>query len=56
MRTELHAGLMTIPIRGWDARAVVSALRVREALLSSSAEQFQALLRKRLAETSRQDD
>jgi len=55
--TELRAGLLTVvPVRGWDVRAAVSALRVREALLSPSAEQFQALVRKRLAEISRRDD
>ena len=55
--TELRAGLLTVvPVRGWDVRAAVSALRVREAVLSPSAEQFQALVRKRLAEISRRDD
>jgi DNA-binding transcriptional LysR family regulator len=55
--TELRAGLLTvIPVRGWDVRAVVSALRVREALLSPSAEQFHALVRKRLAEMRHRDD
>ena len=55
--TELRAGLLTVvSVRGWDVRAAVSALRVREALLSPSAEQFQALVRKRLAEISRRDD
>ena len=55
--TELRAGLLTVvPVRGWDVRAAVSALRVREALLSPSAEQFQALARERLAEISHRDD
>jgi LysR family transcriptional regulator, transcriptional activator of the cysJI operon len=55
--TELRAGLLTIvPVRGWNVRAVVSVLRVREALLTPSAEQFQTLVRNRLAEISRRDD
>ena len=55
--TELRAGLLTVvPVRGWDVRAAVSALRVREALLSPSAEQFQALVRNRFAKLSRHDD
>jgi DNA-binding transcriptional LysR family regulator len=54
--TELRAGLLTaVQVRGWDVRAAVSSLRVREALLSPSAEQFQVLVRKRLAELSHRD-
>src|SRR5436190_4193430 len=55
--TELRAGLLTIvTVHGWNVRAVVSVLRVREALLTPSAEQFQALVRNRFAELSRQGD
>jgi DNA-binding transcriptional LysR family regulator len=55
--TELRAGLLTvIMVRGWNVRAVVSVLRVRDALLTPSAEQFQSLVRSRFAELSRQDD
>jgi LysR family transcriptional regulator, transcriptional activator of the cysJI operon len=51
--TELRAGLLTvITVRGWNVRAVVSVLRVREARLTPSAQQFQGLVRNRLAELS----
>lgn len=52
---ELRArSLIVIPVRGWNARAVVSVLRVRDALLTPSANQFQALVRERFAEISRE--
>jgi DNA-binding transcriptional LysR family regulator len=52
---ELQAGSLTVvPVRGWNARAVISLLRVRDALLTPSADQFQALVRKRFAEMSRE--
>ena len=52
---ELRSGSLTvIPLRGWNARAVISVLRVRDALLTPSADQFQALVRERFAELSRQ--
>ncbi len=52
---ELQAGSLTvIPVRGWNVRAVVSVLRVRDALLTPSADQFQALVRERFAEISRE--
>ena len=52
---ELQAGSLTvIPVRGWNVRAVVSMLRVRDALLTPSADQFQALVRERFAEISRE--
>lgn len=55
--TELRAGLLTdVPVRGWNVRTVVSVLRVREALLTPSAEQFQALVRNRFAELASQGD
>jgi len=51
---ELQAGSLTvIPVRGWNVRAVISMLRVRDAMLTPSADQFQALVRKRFAEISR---
>jgi DNA-binding transcriptional LysR family regulator len=54
---ELRAGLLTIvTVPGWNVRAVVSALSVREARLTPSAEEFQDLVRNRLAELSRQGD
>ncbi len=52
---ELQAGSLTvIPVRGWNVRAVVSVLRVRDALLTPSADQFQTLVRERFAEISRE--
>jgi LysR family transcriptional regulator, transcriptional activator of the cysJI operon len=52
---ELRAGSLTvIPVRGWNVRSVVSLLRVRDALLTPSADQFQALVRERFAEISRE--
>jgi len=55
--TELRAGLLiVITVRGWNVRAVVSVLRVRETLLTPSAEQFQALVRNRFAELTSQGD
>jgi len=52
---QLQAGSLTvIPVRGWNVRAVVSVLRVRDALLTPSADQFQALVRERFAEISRE--
>ncbi len=55
--TELRAGLLTdVPVRGWNVRTVVSVLRVRETLLTPSAEQFQALVRNRFAELTSQGD
>jgi DNA-binding transcriptional LysR family regulator len=52
---ELRAGsLIVIPVRGWKVRAVVSVLRVRDALLTPSAVQFQTLVRERFAEKAAQ--
>ena len=52
---ELQAGsLRVIPVRGWNVRAVISMLRVRDALLTPSADQFQALVRERFDEMSRE--
>ena len=52
---ELQTGSLTvIPVRGWNVHAVVSMLRVRDGLLTPSADQFQALVRERFAEISRE--
>jgi DNA-binding transcriptional LysR family regulator len=50
---ELRAGSLTIiPVRGWNVRSMVSLLRVRDAPLTPSADEFQALVRRRFAEIS----
>ena len=52
--TELQSGSLTvIPVRGWNVRSMISVLRVRDALLTPSADKFQALVRKRFAEIAR---
>ena len=52
---ELQAGsLRVVPLRSWNVRAVISMLRVRDALLTPSADQFQTLVRKRFAEISQE--
>jgi LysR family transcriptional regulator, transcriptional activator of the cysJI operon len=52
---ELRAGSLTVvPVRGWNVRAVISVLRVRDALLTPSANQFQALVRDRFVGLSRE--
>jgi DNA-binding transcriptional LysR family regulator len=52
---ELRAGsLATISIRGWHVRNTVSVLRVRDAKLTPSADRFQAFVRKRIGEVTRQ--
>lgn len=52
---DLRAGsLMIIPVRGWNVRAVISLLRVRDALLTPSADQFQMLARQRFAKIARE--
>jgi DNA-binding transcriptional LysR family regulator len=51
---DLREGTLTIvPVRGWNVRSVVSVLRVRDALLTPSASQFQTLVRQRFVEISR---
>jgi LysR family transcriptional regulator, transcriptional activator of the cysJI operon len=51
----LRAGSLTVvPVRGWNVRAVISVLRVRDALLTPSANQFQALVRDRFVGLSRE--
>lgn len=52
---DLRAGSLTIvPVQGWDVRASISMLRVRDALLTPSANQFQSLVRQRFAEVARE--
>ena len=52
---ELHAGSLTvIAVRGWNVRSMISVLRVRDALLTPAADQFQNLVRKRFGELSRE--
>lgn len=52
---ELRSGsLVVIRVRGWKVRNVVSALRVRDATLTPSAETFRAFAHSRLREMSRQ--
>jgi LysR family transcriptional regulator, transcriptional activator of the cysJI operon len=49
--TELRTGsLAVIQVRGWNVRNIVSLLRVRDAMLSPSAERFQTFARTRLGE------
>jgi DNA-binding transcriptional LysR family regulator len=51
---QLKSGtLVVFPVRGWKEKTVVSALRVRDAVLTPSAEQFQSLVRMRFAEIAR---
>jgi len=45
--------LQVIPVRGWQVRNLISVLRVRDALLTPSANQFLSLVRQRFAEISR---
>jgi len=50
---ELRSGsLAVVPVTGWNVSSVISVLRVRDALLTPAADQFQALVRKRLGELS----
>jgi DNA-binding transcriptional LysR family regulator len=51
---QLKSGaLVVFPVRGWKVTNVVSALRVRDAILTPSAEQFQSLVRIKFAEIAR---
>ena len=52
---ELRAGsLAVIRVRGWNVRNIVSVLRVRDAMLTPSADRFQTFVRTRLGEMARQ--
>jgi len=51
---ELRAGsLVVLPVRNWNVSAVISVIRVRDAMLTPAADAFQAFARKRLSELSR---
>jgi DNA-binding transcriptional LysR family regulator len=51
---ELRAGsLSVVPVSGWNVSSMISVLRVRDALLTPAADQFQRLVRKRLEELYR---
>ena len=52
--SELRAGSLTvIEVHGWSVRNVVSVIRARDAVLTPSADQFQAFVRRRFGEISR---
>ena len=52
---ELQTGsLAVMRVRGWNVRNVVSMLRVRDALLTPTSDQFQAYVRQQFAAISRQ--
>jgi DNA-binding transcriptional LysR family regulator len=52
---ELRSGaLAVIPVRGWNVRNTVSVLRVRDATLTPSAEQFCNFVHTRLGATGQQ--
>jgi DNA-binding transcriptional LysR family regulator len=51
---QLKSGALVIfPVRGWNVKNVVSALRVRDAMLTPSAEQFQTTVRTKFADIAR---
>lgn len=51
---ELRAGsLAVIPVSGWNVSSMISVLRVRDALLTPSADQFQRLVQRHFGEISR---
>jgi len=48
---DLRAGsLSLIAVRGWNVRSTISVLRVRDAVLTPSADRFQALVRQRFGD------
>ena len=52
---ELRSKLLSVmPVRGWNVRNVVSVLRVRDAKLTPSADQFQRFVRTHLGKIARQ--
>jgi LysR family transcriptional regulator, transcriptional activator of the cysJI operon len=54
IREELRAGsLIVLTLRGWNVRKIMSIIRVRDAALTPSAEQFLLLLRSRIGRGSR---
>jgi DNA-binding transcriptional LysR family regulator len=51
---QLKSGALVIfPVRGWNVKNVVSVLRVRDALLTPSAEQFQTSVRQKFRDMAR---
>lgn len=51
---ELRSGsLIAVPVHGWKVSSMISVLRVRDARLTPSADQFQSFVRKRFGEISR---
>jgi len=51
---ELKSGaLVVFPVRGWNVKNVVSALRVRDAMLTPSAEQFKTAVRTKFDDIAR---
>lgn len=51
---QLKSGALVIfPVRGWNVKNVVSVLRVRDALLTPSAKQFQTSVRKKFGDIAR---
>jgi len=51
---QLKSGALVIfPVRGWNVKNIVSALRARDALLTPSAEQFQTSVRKKFGDIAR---
>lgn len=54
VKDELRAGsLAIVPVRNWNARTVISAIRIRDAVLTPLADAFQTLARQRLSALSR---
>jgi DNA-binding transcriptional LysR family regulator len=50
---ELRVGSLTVvAVNGWDVSSMISVLRVRDALLTPVADQFQVLVRRRFRELS----
>lgn len=50
---DLRAGsLAIVPVRKWNARTVISVIRIRDAILTPLADAFQSLARQRLSEIS----
>jgi DNA-binding transcriptional LysR family regulator len=51
---QLKSGaLVVFPLRGWKVKNVVSALRVRDAALTPSADEFQSLVRSKFVDIAR---